>query len=245
VIDNARLYQQMEQAVRVRDDFLGIAGHELKTPLTALQLTLQGLARLSSSAESDAGAPSRRLGACLRQVDRLGNLINELLDVSRITAGRLALQPEEVDLPALVREVTGRMGEELGRARCPIELRLPEELLGRWDRARLDQVVVNLLSNACKYGKGQPIEVTLTLVNDGRGARLTVRDEGIGIARADQARIFDRFERAVSERNYGGLGLGLWIVRQIVEGHGGAVRVESAEGKGATFVVELPLSAPG
>jgi len=237
-IDNARLYQQMQQAVRLRDDFLGIAGHELRTPLTALQLSLQGLARQAAHGD-EAGTSVRRLGACLRQVDRLGKLINELLDVSRITTGRLALQPEEVDLSALVHEVVGRMSDELARARCPVSLHVDEAVVGRWDRARLDQVVTNLLTNAAKYGKGKPIEVSLARA--GQAARLTLRDHGIGIAPADQGRIFDRFERAVSERNYGGLGLGLWMVRQIVEAHGGRARVESAVGEGATFVVDLPL----
>ncbi|AKT38766.1 uncharacterized protein CMC5_029120 [Chondromyces crocatus] len=241
VIDNTRLFQHAQQAVRVRDDFLGIAGHELKTPLTALQLSLQGLARLPSvaGAGGEQNVASRRLGSCLRQVDRLGKLTNELLDVSRITSGRLSLHLESVELTALARDVLARMADELARAGCDVRLRVEGELVGHWDRARVDQILSNLLSNAAKYGKGRPIELSL---RRGEGtAQLVVRDEGIGVAPEDQGRIFERFERAVSERNYGGLGLGLWIVRQIVEVHGGAVRVDSAVGQGSTFTVELPL----
>ncbi|EYF00789.1 sensor histidine kinase [Chondromyces apiculatus] len=246
VIDNARLFQNAQQAVRVRDEFLGIAGHELKTPLTALQLSLQGLARLpglggAGGSGSTPDVASRRLGSCLRQVDRLGKLTNELLDVARIKAGRLSLQRESVDLVALTREVIARMADELARAGCLVALQADDVLVGCWDRERIDQLLTNLISNAAKYGKGKPIALVLRRT-DG-AAELAVRDEGIGVAPEDQTRIFERFERAVSERNYGGLGLGLWIVRQIVEVHGGVVRVESAVGQGSTFTVDLPLSA--
>lgn len=242
VIDNTLLYQHAQKAVRLRDDFLGIAGHELRTPLTALQLSLQSLARLPAMERGANDVAARRLASCLRQVDRLGRLINELLDVSRITAGRLSLQPEAVDLVALTRDVLARMADELARAGCPVALDAieGERLWGRWDRERIDQVLTNLLTNAAKYGRGKPITVSVRR-HEGT-ARLSVRDEGIGIAPEDQARIFERFERAVSERNYGGLGLGLWIVRQIVGAHGGEVRVKSALGEGATFIVDLPFS---
>jgi signal transduction histidine kinase len=130
------------------------------------------------------------------------------------------------------------MEEQLARAGCPLKLSSPESQRGKWDRLRLDQIVTNLLSNAMKYGAGQPIEITVAGSPD--AVRLEVRDHGIGIAAEHQSRIFDRFERAVSGRNYGGLGLGLWIVRQIVDALGGSIRVRSAAGEGSTFVVELP-----
>ena len=130
------------------------------------------------------------------------------------------------------------MSEDLARAGCDVAIHADTPLVGRWDRMRLDQIVTNLLSNALKYGKGKP--VTLEVHRVGEGVSLSVRDQGIGIAIEDQARIFDRFERAVSQRNYGGLGLGLWIVHQIVEALGGTVTVQSSKGNGATFTVELP-----
>jgi PAS domain S-box-containing protein len=235
-IDNARLHAEALDAIRVRDEFLSIASHELKTPITTLQLQIQSLLR-----RADGGAIEglgTRLGAAERQVERLTGLINDLLDISRITGGRLDLSIEEVDLAGVVRDVTARMEEQLARAGCPLKLSSPEAQRGKWDRLRLDQIVTNLLSNAMKYGAGQPIEITVA--GSAEAVRLEVRDHGIGIAPENQSRIFDRFERAVSGRNYGGLGLGLWIVRQIVDALGGSIRVRSAAGEGSTFVVELP-----
>jgi signal transduction histidine kinase len=177
-----------------------------------------------------------------RQAERLVRLADALLDVSRITAGRLELSRERAELAAIVREVVARHAEEATEGGTPLRCDVPDALLCDVDVARVEQVLSNLLSNAVKYGRGRPIEVTLR--GEAGKARLSVRDHGIGIAEADQARIFERFERAVSGRNYTGLGLGLWIVRQIVEAHGGAIRVASAPDEGSTFVVELPLAAP-
>jgi signal transduction histidine kinase len=176
-----------------------------------------------------------------RNVDRLSRLVTSLLDISRISSGRLDLELEEVDLAEVAREVAARFEDEARRAGCTIRLRADAPLVGRWDRMRLDQVATNLLSNAIKYGAGKPVEVIAE--GDGPRAILTVRDHGIGISEADQRRIFQRFERAVSKRNYGGFGLGLWIVRQIVESLGGVVRVQSAPGGGSLFTVELRRAA--
>jgi signal transduction histidine kinase len=159
--------------------------------------------------------------------------------VGRLTSGRLALVCQEMDLPALVEEVVGRMRPELEQAGCSVSLALESPLTGYWDRSRLDQVLTNLLSNAAKYGKGRPIEVHASALPGDRVC-VRVRDEGIGITPEDQARIFGRFERAVSERNYGGLGLGLWISQQLVLRLGGHIGVRSEQGKGATFTLELP-----
>ncbi|EPX64496.1 hypothetical protein D187_004585 [Cystobacter fuscus DSM 2262] len=242
-VDNARLYAASQAAVQLRDDFLGVASHELKTPLTPIQLKVQALQR-RVSAEPEGVLPARQVGAVLdvvsTQTRKLSVLVSGLLDVSRISTGRLELHLEPVDLSALVREVAHAFEAEAAKADCALRLRLAEApVVGRWDRLRLEQVVTNLLTNALKYGAGRPVEVTLATV-DGR-ALLGVRDEGIGIAAEAQARIFEKFERAVSDRHYGGLGLGLYITREIVRALGGGVSVESEPERGALFTVSLPL----
>src|SRR5690606_15491133 len=157
---------------------------------------------------------SRRIKLAARQVERLTRLVEELLDVSRIATGRLALSPEENDLASIVREVAARFQEQADRAHSPLVLSVDGPVPGSWDRLRLEQVMTSLLSNAVKFGAGKPIEIS---VGGGRPepARISVRDHGIGIAADDVNRIFGRFERAVSSRSYGGLGLGLYIVQQI------------------------------
>ncbi len=169
-------------------------------------------------------------------------MIDDLLDVSRLNAGRLTLETEDVDLTALCREVVERFSEELEKSRSQLDLQLEPLVVGRWDRRRLDQVIVNLVSNAIKYGGGQPI--TVTLKSEGGDAVLEVRDRGIGISPEDQARVFRRFERAVSARHFGGLGLGLWIVSEIVRCSGGTISLESVVDRGSRFEVRLPLAGP-
>lgn len=233
--------RQLQEAVRLRDEFLSIASHELRTPITSLQLMVQGLAQgvVSLSPETR----RRTFGLAERQVARLTRLVGELLEVSRIQAGRLAFQPEQVDLVAVVREVIQCFEAELARIRCPVSLRSDRPVMGRWDRSKLEQVVTNILSNAMKFGAGQPIEITVEEAPAGTG-RLVVTDHGIGIPPERLPCIFERFERAVSARTYGGLGLGLYIVRSIVEALGGSIRAESVLGSGSTFTVELPCAGP-
>ncbi|WP_437937208.1 PAS domain S-box protein [Sorangium sp. So ce341] len=237
--ERERLLRSLEEAVEVRDEFLSIASHELKTPLTALLLQVESLRRALrlGQASQDAARLDAKLSTMHRSVFRLSDLVNELLDVSRISARGLSLHVEEFDLVALLRESVERF-EEGPRRGSSIRLLGGEEVLVRWDRARMEQVITNLLSNAVKYGAGAPIDVRVEA--DAERVRFAVQDRGIGIAPGDQARIFERFQRAASVMHYGGFGLGLWIVRLIVEQHGGAVRVESAPGRGATFSVELP-----
>jgi signal transduction histidine kinase len=242
-IDNARLYSEAREAVRLRDDFFSIAGHELKTPLTALGLQLVSLRRLVGAGGQPDGVKLRtKVDVIGKQVDRLGRLVDALLDVARLSAGRLQLQREQFDLAVLVEEVAARFSEEAARAGSRIHVEARGEAVGKWDRMRIDQVVTNLVSNAVKYGQGKPIEVIVEADAGGGGVRVRVRDEGIGIAPEQQARIFNRFERAVSSNHYGGLGLGLWIARQMVEAHGGAITVESGPGS-SCFTVELPRRA--
>jgi signal transduction histidine kinase/CHASE1-domain containing sensor protein len=240
-IENARLHERAQEAVAARDEFLSIASHELKTPLTSLVLHADSLRAAARRGQVE--QVGRKAEVIRRNVDRLSRLVTSLLDISRISAGRLDLEIEEVDLAEVARDVAARFEDEARRAGCTIRIKADEPVVGRWDRMRIDQVATNLLSNALKYGAGKPVEMVVE--GDGPRAILSVRDHGIGISEEDQRRIFQRFERAVSKRNYGGFGLGLWIVRQIVESLGGRVRVQSAPGGGSLFTVELRRGAEG
>jgi PAS domain S-box-containing protein len=236
--------RQLKHAVEVRDRFLGIASHELKTPLTSLELQVQSLRRLARSHPEVAVSDERVREKCegiVRQAERLTVLINDLLDVGRIASGRLGLAPEPLDLGELVRQVLAAAEETIRRSRAQVSLKVAAAVVGNWDRSRIETVVGNLLSNALKFGGQEPIDLVVDRFGD--RALLTVRDRGLGIAAEDQPRIFDRFERAVSEQNFGGFGVGLWVARQIVEAHGGAIGVQSAPGAGSIFRVELPLGA--
>jgi len=240
-IVNARLFQEARNAIGVRDDFLSMAGHELRTPLTALQLQILSISKMAGqpdSAEKVAG----RAEKAARNVLRLSGLVNELLDISRISAGRLKLERGPMDLAEATREVLQRHADELSKNGCVLNFVSDGDMHGTWDRARVEQIAHNLLTNAIKYGKGKPIDVTL--VREAQVVRLVVADHGIGISPEDQLRVFQRFERAVSSRHFGGLGLGLWIARQLVDAHGGTIRVASEKGLGATFEVVLPVLPP-
>lgn len=241
-IDHSLLYRAAQKAIRARDEFLSIASHELKTPLTSLKLQLQMTRRRIH--EKDGNPPNiEKMAATLdssdRQVTRLAQLVEDLLDVSRIQSGKLIYSLEYVDLVSMVREVIERFVEDIGAAGNTIHLDGDLAVVVNCDRFRMEQVVTNLISNAIKYGAGTPILVT---VESGvEWASIRVRDQGVGISLEKQSRIFERFERVITDPNISGLGLGLFIVRSIVHAHQGRVRVESQEGQGATFVVELPM----
>ncbi|RKH46136.1 GAF domain-containing sensor histidine kinase [Corallococcus sicarius] len=242
-LENARLYQAAQDAVRVRDDFLAIASHELKTPITAMKLQVQSIRRVMGTRTNDAHTEGRLvalLGTFERQVSRLAYLADEMLDVSRFKAGvlALALELEEFDLSGLVREQVDALTDRLKAAGCSVALEFEQPVVGRWDRIRVGRLVTSLLLNAMKFGAGHPVAVRTRVMGD--FARLEVQDRGGGVDRADQARIFERFEQAAPAYNYGGLGLGLYLARETVRAHGGTITVESALGAGATFVVDLP-----
>lgn len=243
--DQKQLYQAAVAAVRLRDEFLSVASHELRTPLSSLQLQIENLLRPSRKNPAAVLCPEqlkKKLEISLRQTDRLSRLVSELMDVSRIRAGRLRLKLEEADLSAIARDVAEHLGDDAAKARTPVTVTTQTMVLGRWDRMRVEQVLTNLMTNALKFGAGKPVEVAVE--GDGLTARLAVRDRGIGIPTQDLERIFGRFEQAISPRSYGGLGLGLYIARQIVDAHGGTIRAESQPGAGSTFIVELPVEPP-
>ncbi|MBX3125739.1 MAG: response regulator [Polyangiaceae bacterium] len=230
-------FDELRRALEARDELLAIAAHELRTPLTALKLRVQSLQRLVEADE-----PARRkVEGAARQCDRLERLLDDLLDVSRITLGQFELQLQDTDLSALVCEVVERTREEAAAAGVALTADVTPGVTGRWDRLRLEQLLTNLVCNAVKYGDSKPAQVVLTA--DGENANLSVRDNGIGISAADCSRIFERFERTAQSRDLDGLGLGLYIARQIVRAHRGSIQVESELGAGATFLVTLPRVA--
>ncbi|MEW5849427.1 MAG: ATP-binding protein [Myxococcota bacterium] len=242
-VDNANLYRKAQEAIRARETFIAVAGHELRTPLTPLLLSLQNLLRGVRKGPVPREALLRQLEQAQRQTVKLNTLVDSLLDVTRITSGRLELHREEFDLADLATELVAQLQGELERARCPVRLHAAPGATGHWDRVRVGQVLTNLLTNACKFGGGKPVDVEVTATPT--RARLTVRDQGIGIAPQDQVHLFAPFARAVSARHYGGLGLGLYVLKQIVDAHGGTVTVESAPGLGTAFTVELPRFPSG
>jgi signal transduction histidine kinase len=234
--------EQLEEAVQTRDMFISVASHELRTPLGAMQLLVELLRREASSAEEGRVSSERileRLEGIDRQVGRMSKLVDRLLDVSRLSEGRVSLEMGPVNLVDIVEQVVDRQRDETEEAELSVVIESDGAVVGRWDPDRIDQVVTNLVSNAVKYGEGEPIEVGVA--DRGDEAACWVTDRGEGIPPAQRERIFERFERGESDHNHsGGLGLGLWIVREIVHAFGGDIDVESEVGKGSTFYVTLP-----
>ncbi|BDG01434.1 hypothetical protein AMOR_04300 [Anaeromyxobacter oryzae] len=237
-LENLRLVSDLREAVAARDTFLAIAAHELRTPLAALALQVGMAERRVSAPDAQLDGVRGALDRISRTVKRLGGLIEHLLDASMVGQHRIPLHRKEVDLAATVRDAAEALGDP---AHADIRVEAASAVVGRWDAERIERAVYNLLANAVKFGSGRPIEIAVAAVNG--MAQLTVHDRGIGIPPEAQARIFDRFARAVPTANYGGFGLGLWLTRQTVEAHGGTIAVASAPGEGATFTVRLPLAA--
>lgn len=242
VTERKRHEQALREAIRARDEFLSIASHELKTPLTSLKLQTQMRQRSLGKGDFDA-FQLEKMGKSLetdsRQIERLTRLIDDMLDISRINTGKLTILRERFDLCELVKDVIERFAGQFEASGCEVDFDRKESVFGNWDRFRIEQAVTNLLTNAVRYGAGKPIHVQ---VEGGDGCvRVIVRDEGIGIAKEHQKRIFRRFERAVPAAEFSGLGLGLYIVKEILKMHGGTIRVRSEPGHGAEFTIELPL----
>ncbi len=241
-VERAGLYEEARRAISARDEFLSIAAHELRTPLTAMMLQIQALGRTlrkQGRQELSAEALILKIESAERQLGRLAQLIEALLDVSRISSRGLALDLEKTDLTKIAREVAGRFAEPAARGGGTITVEAERGVVGLWDPVRVEQVVVNLVSNAVKYGQNKPIEINVR--GSDAVAELTVRDHGIGIAPENLERIFDRFERGVPAVSYGGLGLGLYIARQLVAAHGGTLGARSELGAWTVLTVRLPL----
>jgi PAS domain S-box-containing protein len=228
-----------EEAVRLRDEFLSIASHDLKTPLTTLQIELQALERKTDIQDEKA---VKRVARAVRSAGRLSALVDALLDVSRITTGQLVLQPERIDLTEVLDVLIDQLQGVSTRAGCTLVLETAGPVHGTWDRLRIEQVVTNLVSNALKYGAEGRVTVSLSV--DGGDAVIEVSDEGPGVPRDALERIFVRFERAAPRTHPGGLGLGLYVSREIVEAEGGTITARNLEGRGARFTVRLPLNGP-
>jgi signal transduction histidine kinase len=238
-LENARLFREVQEAIRLRDEFLAVASHELNTPLASLRLTVQGLedGSLGESSEEH----GRRLKLIARQVRRLNLLVDDLLDMAQIQSGQLRMRREIVDLAQTAREIAERFSEQASRTGTVIRVTADRAVTGLWDRARLEQVISNLLANALKFAPGQPVEVSVLSAKT--GATLVVEDHGPGIDPARLPHIFGRFERGVPITSHGGLGLGLYIVREIVGALGGQISAASEPGRGARFTVVLPDNA--
>jgi signal transduction histidine kinase len=247
---DARIAQRsLEHAVQARDDFLSAASHELRTPVTSTLLGLQRLLSETQRVPDESVAKSSVVSGLLRLqggCHRFVEVVQRLIDASQLRDELVEFRLEPVDLVEVTRSALARCKEMLCRTHCDINLHLldpDESIVGQWDRMRVEQVVTSLVENAAKFGESKPIDVTVSR-SDGV-ARLVVRDHGMGIRSEDVPRIYERFERGVPVSHYGGFGLGLWIVRTIVEGFGGHIAADSAPGRGTTVAVDLPLARTG
>lgn len=235
---------KLQKAIQVRDEFLSIASHELRTPLTPLKLQIQSLAaniRKKTYTQINEDRLQKMADTCNKAISRLSNLVDNLLDVSRINSGKLKLYFEEFDLIELINEIIDRHRSDISFSKSELTVEGPQSLIGVFDRLRIEQIFLNLLTNSLKYGKGQPIEIKI--FQESNTVVLKFIDRGMGIKQEDMNRIFERFERLNPETAIGGLGLGLYITRQIVEAHGGSIKVSSQIDLGSTFEVRLPLES--
>jgi signal transduction histidine kinase len=235
---------ELQHAVRMRDDFMSIVSHELRTPLNGLVLETQLRKLRLNKGDTSAFTPDKLKAMTERderQINSLVRLIEDMLDVSRIRTGKLSIRPTRFDLAALVGRVLENYSAQIAAAGCEVTLSAAEPVTGLWDEFRIEQVVVNLLTNALRYGAKKPVDLRVRATPE--GACIEVQDHGIGISVPDLARIFQQFERVSSNEVTQGLGLGLYITEQIVASHQGTIEVESHPGQGSLFRVYLPLES--
>ena len=233
---------ELEHAVKMRDDFMSLVAHELRTPLNTLYVETQLRQLQLERGDQQAFSPENLRAMVNRdghQIRSMIRLISDMVDVSRIKSGRLSIRPEKTDLSQLLRRVVEGMTQQAEAAGCAIRLSIEDDVVGFWDEFRIEQVVINLLTNAYRYGCSKPVEVSL--VRRGDVAEIAVRDNGIGIAEDAQEKIFEKFERLDATNIREGLGMGLYIAKQLVSAHEGDILVRSVQGEGAEFRVLLPL----
>jgi signal transduction histidine kinase len=233
---------ELEAALRLRDEFISVAAHELRTPLTSVQMRLDGLRRQFSKDKLQADQQIvRSIDVASNQTRRISALTDQLLDIARLTSGRLEIVREEYNLTDLLENIRQQFEAAASRAGSPLEMRIETTPLPVLiDQLRMEQVAANLVSNAIRYGGGGPIEIFARRENE--RVLFGVRDQGVGIPQENLVRIFERFERGTTDQSTGGLGLGLYIAKEIVELHDGTLAVESEPGKGSTFTVDLPAA---
>jgi len=236
---------ELQASIRMRDDFMSMVAHELRTPLNTLFLEAQLRKMQLDRGRTDVfDAPylNAMVARDKRQIEAMMRLIDDMMDVTRIRSNALSIRPMEVELQALLARVVDNLSNQAAAAGSAITLEAGQPVTALWDEFRIEQVVINLLTNALRYGEGKPVEVRLRLLPE--GACISVRDHGRGISAPDQQRIFEQFSRVASDDGTGGLGLGLFITRQLVEAHGGSISVQSQPGEGSVFTVTLPLTPP-
>lgn len=241
--EKEKLLEKEKEHVAARDDFLSIASHELKTPLTSLKLQSQVMMRSINRNDPDA-LSHEKVTALIKQIDnqtsRLTRLVDDMLDISRIRTGRLKMQLEEVNVTEMISDVLERLRPQFtNNGGIPV-VKIEEDIIAFWDKFRIEQVLTNLLTNAIRYGNNRPVKIEVCRRNE--EVIISVIDQGIGIAPENVDRIFNRFERAgMSASEVSGLGLGLFITHQIVKSHGGTINVESNLGEGSRFHIHLPI----
>ena len=233
----------LQEALKSRDEFLSICSHELKTPLTSLKMQIQYTKRLREKKGDEVALTPENMTKFLiqadRSIDRIIHLVNDMLDISRVTTGRLSLNLEKVNLEHLVLDVADRFQSILDMAGCEVSIIAQSDVVGLWDKFRIEQVIANFLINVTKYAGDAP--VIIRAKKDNQYAILEVQDSGPGIAPEHQQKIFERFQRAIDSHSVSGLGLGLYICKEIIDLHQGQISVDSTLGKGSTFCVKLPL----
>lgn len=236
-------YTKALKDIKSRDEFLSMVSHELKTPLTVMLLNLHNML-ISIKSMSMANFSIPRLMKVLKnseqQIKRLTSMINDLLDISLITTGRMNLQLEDTDLVSITKQVELSFSELLKKERSKMKIDADSPVIGRWDKVRIEQVITNLLSNAIKYGESKPIHIKI--FKSGNQGKLIIKDAGIGISPREQEAIFELFKRASRPEKYTkGLGVGLFITSQIIKMHGGKITVSSKPNVGTSFTIELPI----
>lgn len=234
ITEKKQVYEEMKRVAQIREDFLLLVSHELKTPLTTLKLGMQFVQKKTTDESM-----KKVIQPCLEEIRRFENLTNDLIDISNIDAGRLSLDPEKINLKEVVSNVLSRFEFELTSKKYELVFKRMEDVSGQWDQLRIEQVIINLLNNAIKYGGQKPIEVSV--YKDRGDAVFSIRDHGPGVTAEEKERIFNKFERASSTKHFGGFGIGLFVSKTIVNAHKGTIAVDTADGGGAVFTVRLPI----